>query len=268
MKRLHSTAFALLALAASACEPAIAPTVDMLDEAAVAQFAEAVAESNDIRLPYLGALLTASREAIRAHDENAEAVRHFRQARRLANAAEDAREDGNLEEAESLARQSYRHKLAGIVAALRGDAVGAAVAGSAAGLARIQSHIEGREVPERVTNAVARIANQVVAAEENLRAGRPVAALHHALTAAEGIRYLSPRYLASKWIQRATRVLGSARQAVGDAPTEEEATALRRARRLLNVAKDEFEAGNMGRAVGAAKRSAALSWGVVEGRSV
>lgn len=265
MKRIQSVLIA--ALAVTACETSTAPSLDILDEAAVAQFAEAVSESSDIRLPSLGALLRESRATIEAAGGNEEAVAHFRRARRLANAAEDAREAGNIEEARGLARQSYRHTLAGVVTALGEDAVGTAVAGSTAGLARVQGHLEGRDVPERVMKAVARITQQVAAAEEKLAAGEPVAALHHALAAAEGIRHLSPRYVAGKWIQRATQVLRSARQAVGDAPTEEEVTALRRALRLLNVAKDEFEAHSWLRAVDAARRSATLSWGVLQGRS-
>lgn len=268
MKRNTPLSFVLIATALAACDQSTSPlTVEVLDEAAVAQFAEAVAESNEVRLPSLGALLRASREAIEAQGGNEEAVGHFRRAHRLANAAEDAQEAGNREEANGLARQSYRHQIAGIVAALGSDAVDAAVAGSAAGLARVEGHLEGREVPERITKAVARIATQVTAAEDKFAAGELGAALHHALTAAEGIRHLSPRYVAGKSIQRATQLLRSARQAVGDAPTEDEATAVRRAGRLLNVAKDEFEAGNMGKAVEAANRSARLSWGVVDGRS-
>jgi len=267
MKRHAFLILAIMATALTGCDTGTAPSIDVLDEAAVAQFAEAVSESSDVQLPSLGALLRASRAAIEAQGGNEEAVGHFRRARRLANAAEDAREAGDIEGARSLARQSYRHQLPGIVVALGGDAVSAAVAGSAAGLARIEGHLEGREVPERVTKAVERIATQVTTAEEKLAAGKPVASLHHALAAAEGIRHLSPRYVAGKWIQRATGVLRTARQAVGDAPTDEEATALRRALRLLNVAKDEFEARSWGRAVDAAKRSATLAWGVVQGRS-
>ena len=267
MKTLNTTALALCVLAVAACESTTAPTADVLDDAAVAQFAEAVSEASDIRLPSLGALLHESRAAIEAVGGNEEAVGHFRRARRLANAAEDAREAGNIEEARGLARQSYRHTLAGIVTALGDDAVAAAVVGSTAGLARVEGHLEGRDVPERVTKAVERIGTQVAAAEEKLAAGEPVASLYHALAAAEGIRHLSPRYVAGKWIQRATQVLRSARQAVGDAPTEDEVTALRRSLRLLNVAKDEFEAHSWLRAVDAARRSATLSWGVVQGRS-
>jgi hypothetical protein len=257
----------LVATVLSACDQGTNPQVETLDEAAVAQFAEIVSESGDIHLPSLGALLRASREAIDAQGGNEEAVQHFRRAHRLANAAEAAREAGNLEEAESLGRQSYRHRIAGIVAALGSEAVGDAVAGSAAGLARLEAHLEGRVVPERVSAAVARIARAVAEAETAYAGDRLGPALHHALAAAEGIRHLSPRYVATRWIQRATQMLRSARQAVGDAPTDDEATALRRAGRLLNVAKDAFDAGDMGGAVAAAMRSATLSWGVVEGRS-
>jgi len=267
MNRPSTLTASVLLLALAACETSTEPLVQVLDEAAVAQFAESVSESTDIRLPSLGALLKASRAAIEAQGGNDEAVGHFRRARRLANAAEDSLDAGNTEAAKRLVRRSYGQQLAGIVAALGDEAVDDAVAGSAAGLARVRDHLAGRDVPDRVAKAVERIAAQVTAAEEGLAAGKPGAALHHSLTAAEGIRHLSPRYVAGKWIHRAIQVFRSAKQAVGDAPSEEEATALRRAGRLLNVAKDEFEAGSWRRAVDAAKRSARLSWGVVQGRS-
>jgi len=207
MKRHNPLCFILMAAALAACDQSADPTaVEILDDDAVAQFAETVAEASDVRLPSLGALLKASRAAITDQGGNPEAVAHFRRARRLANAAEAARETGDVEEAEKLARQSYRHQPGGIVAALGAGAAGEAVAGSAAGLARMQGHLEGREVRERITNAVARIAGKVAAAEEKLAAGEHEAALHHALAAAEGIRHLSPRYVANKSINRATQL--------------------------------------------------------------
>jgi len=267
MKRNSPLCFVLMAAALAACDQTTAPTLEVLDEADVAKFAEAVAESNDVRLPSLGALLKASRAAIQAQEGNEVAVGHFRRARRLTNAAEDSLEAGNIEAAEGLARRSYRQKLAGIVAALDDDAVGAAVTGSVAGLTRIQDRLEGRDVPQRIMDAVTRIATRVAWAEEKLVAGEHAAALHQALAAADGIRHLSPRYVATKSIQRASQLLRAARQAVGEEATDEEATAIRRAARLRNLAKDEFEAGHMGKAVNIAARSASLSWGVVEGRS-
>ena len=87
MKRHHFLGLAVMATALTACDTGTAPSIDVLDEAAVAQFAEAVSESNDVQLPSLGALLRASRVAIEAQGGNEEAVGHFRRARRLANAA-------------------------------------------------------------------------------------------------------------------------------------------------------------------------------------
>jgi hypothetical protein len=254
-------------VALAACDSPSTVLLQPLDDDAVAQLAEVTSEDAAIHLPSMGALLAASRRAIREQDGNQEAVDHFRRAHRLALAAEVAWDEGRDEEARSLEAQSYRHRLAGIVAALGEGAVAEAVEGSAAGLARIRGHIEGRDVSERVAMAVERIAAQVLAAQGALEDGAPVAALHHALEAAEGIRHLSPRYVARKWIERATAMLREARQAVGDAATEEELSALRRAWRLLNVAREELASGHPIRAVEAAKRSARLSWGVLEGRS-
>lgn len=254
-------------VALTACDAPSSVQPDVMDDAAVAQLAEVTSEDAAIHLPSLGSLLVAARQAIREQDGNQEAVDHFRRAHRLALAAELAWDEGRDDEARSLEAQSHRHRLAGIVAALGEGAVTEAVAGSAAGLARVQEHIEGREVSERVARAVERIALNVDAAQEALEGGMPVAALHHALEAAEGIRRLSPRYVARKWIERATAMLREARQAVGDAPTDEETAALRRAWRLLDLAREELSVGHPLRAVEAAKRSARLSWGVLQGRS-
>jgi len=260
---------AMLAVAAvTACEPPTAPVVETLDEAALAQLAEVVSESSDVRLPLLGPLLRASREAIRATDGgHEEAIRHFRAARHFAVAAEDSVEAGNEEAARRLSRRSYGHTLHGVVSALGPQAVADAVAGSAAGYARVRDHLEGRDVPERIAKRVARIGELVATSQAELAAGTTVRALNHALAAAEAIRHLSPRYIARKRIQLATRLLRAAVQAVGDSPTEEEATALRRAHRLLNVARDDFAAGRPVRAVEAATRSARLSGAVVQGRA-
>ena len=259
---------ALVTLAFAACDPPTAPLADVLDEAALAQFAEAVSEATDIRMPSLGALLRASREAIQATDGgHEEAIRHFRAAHRLALASEEAAEAGDKDTAGQLARRSYVQKLLGIVATLGTEAVADAVAGSAAGLERLQDHLAGRDVPDRLTERVARIEKTVTAAHEKLAAGEPVHALHQALAAAEGIRSLSPRYVARKRIQRATTLLRQAIAAVGDTPTDEEATALRRARRLLGVATEQLETGHPRLAFEAAQRSAHLSWGVVQGRA-
>lgn len=258
---------AVAALLVAACDAPSALRPEALDDDAVAQLAEVTSEDATIRLPSLGSLMAAARETIREQGGNEEAVEHFRRAYRLALAAEAARDEGSLEEARSLEARSYRHRLAGIVVALGPEAVAESVKGAEAGLVRLQSRIEGREVSERVSKAVERIASHVDAAREALERGEPVRSLHHALEAAEGIRHLSPRYVARKWIERATTTLRAARQLVGDTATEEEASALRRAWRLLNIARDELAAGHPLRAVEAARRSGRLSWGVLEGRS-
>ena len=266
--RFRGPILVALAIAFVGCEQSTGPALDAIDDASLAQFAEHVSEASDVRLPSLGALLRASRYAIQAMDEgNTAAVRHFHAARGFAMAAEDSLEAGNKDAAKRLSNRSYGHTLQGILAALGPEVAATAVAGSAAGLARIQVHIEGREVSERIAARVARIAERVAKAEAKLAAGEAVVALHHALDAAEALRHLSPRYVAGKWIQHATRSLRAGIQAVGDGPTEEEAQALRRARRLLNVAKNELEAGHPRRSVEAAARSVRLSAGVIRSRS-
>ena len=266
--RFRGPILVALAITFLGCEQSTGPTLDAVDDASLAQFAEHVSEASDVRLPSLGALLRTSRETIQAMDEgNTAAVRHFHAARRFAMAAEDSLEAGNEDAAKRLSNRSYGHALQGILATLGPDAVTEAVAGSAAGLARIQGRIEGRDVAERIAARVERIAERVEKAEAKPAAGEAVAALHHALGAAKAVRHLSPQYVARKSIKHATRSLRAGIQAVGDGPTEEEAQALRRARRLLNVAKKKLDAGHPRRSVEAAARSIRLSAGVIRGRS-
>ena len=258
----------LATLVIAACEQPTAPVVDELDDSALAQFTESISESGDVRLPSVGALLNESRETIAATDGgHAQAIQHFLAARRLALAAEDATAAGDDETAVQLERRSYGHKLQGVVAVLGSEAVARAVAGSTAGLERLQAHLADREVPDCIAARVAQIADIVSAANEQLLAGANVRALHQTLAAAEGIRIFSPRYVARKRIQRAISLLRQAVAAVGDAPMEEEATAIRRARRLLRAAEDELGVGHPHGAAEAAQRSARLSWGVVQGRA-
>jgi hypothetical protein len=254
----------------SACSEVTAPALDVLDaidDEIVAQFAEEVAEADEIRLPRLGALLRASREAIKASDGgHEEAIRFFRQARRLAVASEDSADAGAEEAAERLARASYRRTLMGIVATLGDAAAADALAGSAAGLARINDRLADRDVPARITAYLGRIGETITSGEAKLNEGESVAALHHALAAAEAIRHLSPSYLARKWIGDATQLFRTARAEVGDTPTEEEAKALRQAARLLRGAHEAYGAEEFGRAVNRATRAAALAGGVLQGR--
>ena len=256
----------LAVLAGAACEQPTAPAADPLDDAAVASLAQQVSDATDVHLPSLGGLLRASRDAIHEQDGNAEAVKHFRRARRLNVAAEDSLAAGNKDAARRLARAAYHQTLAGIVTALGTDAVSQAVAGASAGLGRVDARLEGREVSERVTQAVERIREHVSAASTALSGGEPVRALAHALAAADGIRHLSPRYVAHRMITRAARLFKAARAAVGSTPTDEEISALRRAHRLLGAARDELDAGRFLRAAEAGRRSARLSWGVLQGR--
>ena len=266
IKRLFILAPTLLFV--GACSDATEPTLEAIDDQIVAQFAEQVAEAADVRLPHLGALIRASRKAIQASDGgHEEAVRFFRQARRLAVAAEDSATAGAEEAARRLNQASYRRTLQGVVSSLGAGAVSEALAGSAAGLARINDRLADREVPARITAYLERIGARITLGETKLGEGEAVVALHHALGTAEAIRHLSPNYVARKWIAEASRLFRSARVAVGDAPTEEEVKALRQAFRLLNVARDAHSAKEFGRAVNAATRAATLAAGVLQGRS-
>ena len=268
----------LVALLASlvlvACGQPIAPVVEdvkgvgLLSDAEIASVAEQISESSDVKLPSLNRLLRASREAINAGSGDYErAVRHFRAAKRLANRAEDSIEAGNEEEAKKLRRRSYGHRLQGVVATLGEDAVAGAIAGSEGGLTRLQARLSGRDISERAAKKLAKIAEHAGKSQVMLSSGKSVRALHYALSAADGIRHFSPRYRARKQIGRAKRVIKQAISVVGDTPTEEEAKSIRRARKLLGKANEEYKARKFDRAHSAAKRSARLSWGVVNGRA-
>ena len=258
----------LLALIAlGACEQPTAPVVkdvELLSDAAIASFAEQISESSAVKLPSLDGLLRASRKAIRASDgANKQAIRHFRAAHRFASAAEDSTEAGNEDAAKKLRHRSYGHRLRGVVAALGTGAV----AGSEAGLTRLQDRLNGREISEGAAKRLGRIVELMDRAQAMLASDKPVQALHIALTAADGIRHFSPRYVARKQIGRARDVIKQAIAAVGDTPTEEEAKSIKRARKLLGAANEAFNARQYNRARSTAQRSARLSWGVVNGRA-
>jgi hypothetical protein len=112
----HRFRLGLLAtLAIAACEQPTAP-LDELDDAALAQFAEAVSESDDVRMPSLSALLKKSRETIAATDGgHEEGIRHFRAARRLALAAENAAAAGDRETAARLELAKLWPRFVGLV---------------------------------------------------------------------------------------------------------------------------------------------------------
>ncbi|HCK90994.1 MAG TPA: hypothetical protein DHW54_07410 [Gemmatimonadetes bacterium] len=262
----------LLALIAlGACEQPTAPVVkdvELLSDAAIASFAEQISESSAVKLPSLDGLLRASRKAIRASDgANKQAIRHFRAAHRFASAAEDSTEAGNEDAAKKLRHRSYGHRLRGVVAALGTEAVAGAVAGSEAGLTRLQDRLNGREISEGAAKRLGRIVELMDRAQTMLASDKPVQALHIALTTADGIRHFSPRYVARKQIGRARDVIKQAIAAVGDTPTEEEAKSIKRARKLLGAANEAFDSRQYNRARSTAQRSARLSWGVVNGRA-
>jgi hypothetical protein len=70
-----------------------------------------------------------------------------------------------------------------------------------------------------------------------------------------------------KAIQRATRAFKAARDAVAGAPTEAEAQALRKARKLLGEAQESYREREFKKAVRQARASAGLSLDVLVGRS-
>lgn len=266
LRRAHDLLpVATLLMLAACSDPGTGPAAqrEPLDETSAQALAASVVEATDARLPHLPSLIRAAHEAIKANDQNAEAVGAFRQARRARVAAHDARLAGNAGEAARLLRLSHRLTLEGVIAALGPEVVSEAIAGVEAAIARWDEHTAGRDVPERFARALERARELAASARAT---DSPVAALSHALTAAEIIRSLSPAHLARRALSHATQVFRTALEAVGDSATDEENANLRRARRLLMRAREAFDSHEWAAAVRAALASAEISRSIIDGR--
>jgi len=264
MKRWFVAPLAGALLIAACGESVTEPdALQPMDEAAATNIAAAVVDATDARLPYLPRLVHEALQAVREHDDNAEAVTAFRRARRARRAAWAAHEDGDENEFKRLKRIELHFTLTGVIAALGPDVVTDALAGVDAAIARWQERVADHDVlPPRFARALARVQNL---ADRAHAADSQVASLYFSVTAAEVILSLSPRHQALKAIQRAARLFGAARAAVGDAPTEDEVKSLRHAHRLLGVAEEAFEAKDWRLAKRAANASADLSQEVLDG---
>ena len=238
--------------------------VQAMDEAAATEVAAAVVEASEARLPYLPALVHDALEAIRANDDNAEAVAAFRSARRARRAANAALVAGDQDRYNRLRRAELRFTLTGVIAALGPGVVADAQAGVDAAIARWQERIAGHDVPPRFTRVLARVQDL---AERARAADSAVASLFFSVSAAEAILSLSPRHVARRAVGKATLLFRAARAAVGDGPTDDEISALRRAHNLIGVAQEAFEAKDWRRAIRAANASSGLSQKVIDERS-
>ena len=134
-------------------------------------------------------------------------------------------------------------------------------------LARLHEHLNGQTLPDRMLRILARAKAQAGRSHEALGAGRYAAALGAALASADLIRSLSPPFQARKAIERATRALNAAREAVGDGPDDAEKAALGKALRLRNGAIGAYEGKEFRKAWKLAGQSLALSLEVLRGRS-
>lgn len=266
MNRWTPAPLALLVMLAACGEGPTQPDkFGALDEVAATEIAAGVLETTDARLPYLPRLVHEAIRTLREQDGvNEEAVTAFRRARRARRAAAAAHEAGDEEEFRRLRRIEMRWTLTGVIAALGPAVVPEALAGVDAAIARFEERAEGRELPPRFARALARVKDL---AERARTAETEVASLYFSVTAADVILSLSPRHRARVAIERATRLFRRARAAVGDAPTEDEVKALRRAHRLLKAAEEAFEAKDWKLAKRAANASADLSQKVIDGRS-
>ncbi len=236
--------FALIAaLALAACSDS-APTanVGQLDEASFELVAEAALEANDqlgTPLPSLHNLLRRTYKAIREQDGHGKGVR-------LLNAG---------------------HTLSGIIAVLGPGVANEALTGVGQALERLDERFAGQTLPNRMLRILAKAQAQAERGKGALEAERHAAALGAALASADLIRSLSPRFQARKAIDRATRAYKAAREVVGDAPTDDEKTALKKARRFRNGAIEAFKGSHYRKAWTLAQKSLALSQEVLKGRS-
>ncbi len=238
--------------------------VQSMDEAAATAIAAAVVEASDARLPYLPALVRQALEAIEAGDDNAEAVTAFRRARRARRAANAALVAGDTDEYNRLKRLELRFTLVGVIAALGPSVVTDALAGVDAAIARWEERTAGKDVPPRFARVFERVKEL---AERARTAESQVASLFFSVSATEAILSLSPRHVARRAIGKAALLFRAARAAVGDAPTDDEVAALRRAHHLIGVAEEAFEAKEWKLAIRAARASADISQKVLDGRA-
>ena len=256
------TLVALSGCGETATEP-IEPTA-ALDEVAAQAVAADVVEATDARLPHLPSLVHEALEVVRSDDTQVEAATAFRRARRARRAAREAHEAGDEAKSLRLLRRARRFALEGVIAALGPGVAAEAIAGVEAAIARWDERVSDRDVPERFLRALEHARTQLAAARN---ADSPVAALSHALIAAEIIRALSPAHLARRALRHAAHAFRAATEAVGDAPTDDERATLARARRLLARAHEAFQNHEWRAVLRAAWASAELSLKVLDGRS-
>lgn len=233
----------MAALALGACADA-SPTANepALDEAAFELVAEAALEANDQQgtpLPSLDNLLRRTYKAIREQDGHGQGVKLLRAGRTLA----------------------------GIIAVLGPGVAEEALAGVDQALSHLGDRFAGKTLPGRIQRILTQAETVAERGHEALAAERYAAALGAALASADLIRSLSPRFQARKAIDRATRAFKAAREAVGDAPTDVEKTALRKALRFRNGALDAYRGKEFRKAWALARKSLALSQEVLKGRS-
>jgi hypothetical protein len=269
-RRLFLLLFAAVLLSGCESSSPSAPeaTTDetLLEELAVLALTEN--EAGGVPLPSLERLLRETLQAIQADKEaNAEGVELLKRARHQGKLAAEALRAGDEEAARAHAARQRFLTLAAILQVLGEPVAAQAVMGVDQALAGIEARFEGREVTERVQKILDRANALAQQSHENLDSGDALPALHFALLAADHLRSLSPRYLAAKAITHATRVLRAAHEAVKADPTQEETTALNKARRYLGGAREAFEAGEYGPALRRALESGKISLEVLLGRS-
>jgi hypothetical protein len=261
-----------LILLASACDGS-GPTAgeDPLPDAVAEDLLVAALDAGEetgVPLPSLERLLRETYRTLRedpgAHGEGVDFLRRARAQARMAQAALEA---GDEEAARAHTARSEALTLQAVLSVLGEGVAEQALAGVDQAMARLEAGFAGKNVPDRYLQSLARVQELSGRGHDALEGGNPGAALRLALRAADGLRAIVPRYQAEVAIRRADRVFRAAYDLVATDASDTERDALRRARALLAEAGGAFRARDFRPAILLARESAALSLGVLEGRS-
>jgi hypothetical protein len=213
-----------------------------LDEASFEILASSALEANDQQgtpLPSLDNLLRRTYKAIREQDGHAQGIRLLKAG----------------------------HTLRGIIAVLGPEVVEEAMAGVDQAISRLEDRFAGKVLPDGMQRAYDRAKALAERGHEALAAENYPGALGAALASADLIRSLSVKYRARKAIERAGKWFQAAKAAVGGSPTEDEVTALKKARRFRNAAVKAYKEKKYRKAWDFGLKSIALSKEVYKGRS-
>ena len=238
----------------------------VLEELALRALSEG--EARGVPLPSYHGLVRLTFQAVQEDPTtHAKGLDLLKRARHQAKLAAQARKAGDETAAKEHQHRSRGLTLSAILRVLGEGVVPKALEGVDQALARLHANLAGRELTERIRKTLDRARALSAHSHQALDAGNLPGALAAALSSADQIRSLSPRYQAREAMERSTRALRAAHEAVEADPTGEETEALKKARRHLKRAREAFEAGRFRETIRHAYQAGELSRGVLEGRN-